>query len=347
MKKRKIAKTEHLQFNLLPYISLKDEVRIGNVLLWPFYHHKDQYIKDTSIRTQIEKFLKQYIDNSPERNPLSSLTMVSYKSPDNFRALRPIQTKEIRDAIIILCFSTILRNRSFGAFSSDDFQLLHQNFTPGDDGIATSSGSLIRTTNGGLKINEVFFATPLYINQGRNIIYNEEILKALERLQQDTKNQEFYRRVITALEWVAYSYTNVENFNYASRIVMMATAFEVLLDGFRDRWEFIKKIKKFTCNSLDEKKMRSVRIVKINNAEEEKDISFKEWWAYEFYNLRNKIVHGREVKNKDFKNRKRAQHFLLAIKFFEECLKKLLGEKGYYQYDSTDELVWAGIYSEI
>jgi len=75
--------------------------------------------------------------------------------------------------------------------------------------------------------------------------------------------------------------------------------------------------------------------------------SFKEWWAYEFYDLRSKIVHGKEIKNKDFKNRKGKEYFLLSIKFFVECLKKLLSRQNYYTYDLGDAMSWAMIDDEI
>jgi hypothetical protein len=338
------TKLKHLQFTFLPYISIKDNLKIGEVLLWPFYKKKDEYIKNPLIRSQIERFLKQYVDNSGSHNPLQNITIVSYKSPDNFKTLTKNQVRKVRDAVTILCFSTIIKNTNWCAFSSDDFQLVHQNFIPGDDGIAPTSGSFIRRTIGGLKIEEVLFITPFYISQGWDINYDEKILRALEKLQQDKKSKEFYRRIITSLEWVSYAYTNVDNFNYASRIVMMATAFEILLNGFRDRFDFMKKIKQLTWNSLDDtKKMRSTRVIK----KQKMNFSFKEWWAYEFYDLRSKIVHGKEIKNKDFKNRKGEEYFLLSIKFFVECLKKLLSKHNYYTYDFGDQILWGGIYEEI
>lgn len=333
-------------YNLLflPYISIRDDLKIGEVLLWPFYERKDEYIKTPSIRSQIERFLKQYVDNSREHRPLQNITIVSYKSPDNFKPLTKYQFRKVRDAVTILCFSTIITNTSFRAFSSDDFQLVQQNFRPGDNRIAPSSGSFITRTIAGLKIEEVLFITPFYISQHWDIDYDEKILRALEKLQQDKKNKELYRRVITSLEWVSYAYSNVDNFNYSFRIVMMATAFEILLDGFRDRFDFIGKIKQLTCNSSER---RSTRMIYYKGKRQRMRFSFKEWWAYEFYDLRSKIVHGKEIKNKDFKNRKGEEYFLLSIKFFVECLKKLLSRQNYYTYDLGDAMSWAMIDDEI
>lgn len=348
METGKKTQPRHLQFSFLPYISLRDDLKIGNVLLWSFYKNKDTYITNQLVKAQIQKLLKQYVNNSKRREPLENITTVSYKSPNNFNRLTAKQLREARDVVTILCFSTIIRNKTWCAFSSDDFQLMRQNFIPGDEGIAPSSGSFIRRTAGGLKIEEVLFVTPFYVSRGWDIDFDEKILRALEKLQQDKNNQELYRRIITSLEWVAYAYTNVDNFNYTSRIVMMATALEILLDGFRNRWDFMKKIKRYTFNEDDkDSKNRERRTIKTNKGPAEKEYSFKEWWAYEFYDLRSRAVHGDEIKDKAIRNRKGKEYFLSSIKFFEECLKKLLQAQKFYSYDLLDQMVWSRIRDDI
>jgi hypothetical protein len=347
MKTTKKTKLKQLQFTFLPHISIKDDLKIGEVILWSFYKKKDEYIKNQLIKSQIEQYLKRYVDNLGKHDPLKNITIVSYKFTNNFKPLTKIQARKIRDIVTILCFSTIIKNNNWLAFSSDDFQLVRQNFIPGDDGITPSSGSFITRKVGGLKIEEVLFITPFYVSQGWDINYDEKILKGLEKLYKDKKSKEFYKRVINSLEWVLYAYTNVDNFNYLSRIVMMATAFEILLNGFRDRFEFMKKIKQLTCNSYDTKKMKSTREIYYKNKRQRKSFSFKEWWAYEFYDLRSKIVHGEQIRSNYLKNRKGKEYFLLSVKFFLECLKKLLSQHNYYDYDYEDRILWAGIYQEI
>lgn len=344
-----------LQVGFLPYVSLKDDLKIGNVLLWSFYQKKDKYISDEVIKSQIERFLKQYVENSKGREFVKNVTIISYKTTNNFNPLTPKQLRDVKDAATMLFFSTIIRNTNSWAFSSDNFQPICQNFVPGDDLITPTSGSYRTRSVAGLKIEDALFITPFYISHGSDICYDEKFLRALEKLQQDRNNQKLYRRIMTSLEWVAYADTNVNNFNRASRIVMMATAFEILLNGFKDRFDFMKKIKKRTCNDLDDltshpfyryRRMRSTRKIHYNWRKQSKNFSFKEWWAYEFYVLRNRIVHGERIKSKDFVNRKGEDYFLLSIQFFEECLKKLLAEKKYYSYDVVAD-IWTEIYDKI
>jgi len=338
----------HLQFSFLPYITLKDELKIGDILLWPFYKKKDIYLRQETIRIQIQRLLAQYVENSKELKPLPNITILSYRSPDYLNPLTDKQLTEIRNAVTLLCFCTIIRNKSFYAFSSDDFQLFRQNFIPGDDGVAPSSGSIITRKYGGPKIDEILFIRPLRMSSGQAIIFDEEILRSLEKLQQDQQNQQLSRRIMSALEWVGYAYANTDNFNYFSRIVMMATAFEILLGGFRNRWEFIKKIKKYTCNPGDNNpRDREKRTIKNRKGFEAREYSFKEWWAYEFYGLRNRIVHGDEIGKRDIRNRKGNEYFFLSLEFFEECLKRILGQNNYYQYDPRNQIIWAGIHRKI
>jgi hypothetical protein len=339
---------KHLQFSSLPYISIKEEIRIGEVILWSFYKNKDSYIKKETIKNQVEKFLKQYIHNSKDKEPIEGITMVSYGSPNNFKRLTRKQNLELIDSVTMLCFCSLIRNKSWDGVSSDDFYLVRQNFIPGNNGIAPTSGSIIQRMDSGWDIDDVLFITPFYINKGCGLNYHKDILSALIKLQQDNNQQEVYLRILESIRWVNYSYTNVDNFNYASRIVMMSTAFEILLGGFHDRYEFIGKIKPLIYNSLDStKRMCSSRTLVWKGKKQNVTLSLKEWWAYEFYDLRSRIVHGEKTKVKDFLNRYGKAYFLLAIKFFEECLKKTLVAQDCYNYNFSDRVLWMGIYDEI
>lgn len=316
--------------------------------MWPFYKKKDTYIKQETMRIQIQRLLAQHVENSRERKPLSNIVILSYRSPHYLRPLAEEQLIKMRNAVTSLCFCTLIRNKSFYAFSSDDFQLIRQNFILGDDEIAPSSGSIITRTYGGPKIDEILFIRPLRMSSGQTIVFDERILRLLEELQQDQQNQHLSRQIMSALEWVGYAYANADNFNYFSRIVMMATAFEILLGGFRNRWEFIKKIGKYTCNPGDNNsKDREKRKIRIGKGLEAREYSFKEWWAYEFYDLRSRIVHGYEIGDRDIRNRKGNEYFFLSLEFFEECLKRILERHNYYSYGLKDQIIWAGIHRKI
>lgn len=340
-------KQKHLQICFLPYISINEEIKYGNILFWSFKKNKDKYIKDNIIREHLNKLFGRYFKKF-EEEPLENITIVSYKSHDNFKRLNSKQLNYINDAITVLGFSKIIRNKKFLAFSSDNFNLKIQNFIPGNYGIALSYGSLIIETDGGYDLNRIKFYTPIHIILNNFMDFDKDLFQAMRKLKRIKNEREIYRKIITALKWVSYSYTNIENFSPFSRIVMMSTAFEILLDGFKDRWEFIKKIVQYTCVSDDNNSInRETRNIYKNQVLRLEDYSFKEWWAYEFYCLRNNIVHGKEVKYSELNNRKKEDYFLLSIMFFTECLKKILYSEGCYNYNIPDKILWAGIRDKI
>jgi len=337
-------KKEYLQLCYLPYISINEEIRYGNILFWSFKKNKDKYLDDNIVKEHLSKLFERHFKKF-EEEPLENITIVSYKSPNNFKPLNSKQLDCIYDAVTVLGFTTIIRNKKFLAFSSDNFNLKIQNFVPGNYGIAISYGSFIRETDGGYDLDRIKFYTPFHIILNSFIDYDEQLFSSIKKLRVIKNEKELYRKIIISLNWVSYAYTNVENFNPFSRIIMMSTAFEVLLDGFKDRWEFIEKISYYTNEKEDSnKKNRAIRnIYYKREGLIPKEYSFKEWWAYEFYCLRNNIVHGEEIKYSDLVNKKNENYFSLSLMFFTESLKRILNSKGCYKYDIPDEIIWAGI----
>ena len=148
-------KADSLEFAFLPYALLRDDIKIGDVLLWPFYAKKDKYIEDQPIRSWMEQYFKQYIDPRKEKRPLKNPTIVSYKSPNNFEPFPKKQ--ELENTVTMLSFSAITKKPD--TFSSDNFQLYYQRFKQGDNRIALYSGSYIHYNDGLYKIEDLIFTT--------------------------------------------------------------------------------------------------------------------------------------------------------------------------------------------
>jgi len=335
---------KYLQFHLLPYLPLKDDLQFGKVLLWSFYRKRDEYLADELIRKQMQRYVERYVDDPVKCEPVKCVMIASYNSPDYLEPLTREQLEEMENAVHSLCFCSLLEKFPLFSVSSDNFQLLRQNFVPGDQGIAISSGSWIRSKESGMAVDEVLFVKPRYVRLPLQVCFDEKLLTALEESQKDESNTTFHRRVMRALEWVGYAYTNVDGFSYFSRIVMMATAFEILLDGFKGRPGFVDKIEGLVCFQREDTEVRSVVTKKGCHDEEH---TLKGWWASEFYELRSRVVHGNRLADDDANNSKGQKYFSLAVEFFAECLRKILNEQRYYSYDDKNEILWAGIYERI
>jgi len=61
-----------------------------------------------------------------------------------------------------LILSSVIRNDFTGAVSSENFNLITQNFQPGSDGWATRDGSYIHVQVGGLKLKNAGLRLPRF-----------------------------------------------------------------------------------------------------------------------------------------------------------------------------------------
>jgi len=62
-------------------------------------------------------------------------------------------------------------------------------------------------------------------------------------------------------------------------------------------------------------------------------------WVDKFYSLRNKIIHGSQMKNDDYVFRGKQDHFDIALIFFVFGFKKIMSSKPQIK-DTIDEVHW-------
>ncbi|OIO01809.1 hypothetical protein COY52_00540 [Candidatus Desantisbacteria bacterium CG_4_10_14_0_8_um_filter_48_22] len=323
--------------NFLPYAPVKEDIKIGKVLLWPFYKKKDEYIPDDTIKTHLEIIFKQYICTETLKS-LNEITIISLDDKIDFKELNPNEMEEVRSATSILSFCSIVNRDFSNPVSSDNFQIFLQRFKPGDDKIAPSHGSWIRHNVINLKIQDAKFITPFHICiPPFGIDYNEKILRGLEKVLMNRSKQE-EARTLRALEWFNYANINIDGFNYFTRIILMSIAFEILLGGYQGKFEFMEKVKGLMCETNE---YTVEREIPDKDGKQVKEChTDKEWFAYDFYNLRNKIVHGNKLEETNEKHSSGEFYFELAISFFKECMKKTLSTLSYYKYDAMDSILW-------
>lgn len=137
-------------------------------------------------------------------------------------------------------------------------------------------------------------------------------------------------RVFNALTWVRYAFLNADGYSYESRVVMMATAFEILFDLPRNgkEEEFARRLELL----LEVDKMGHPAIRKPNSWGALKTSTMYGWWAREFYSVRSRIVHEGVVAKSHLVNAKGAQHLLLALKMLKFCLYRLLEKRGFLMF---------------
>ena len=133
-------------------------------------------------------------------------------------------------------------------------------------------------------------------------------------------------RLKRSLEWFRMSMS--EDVSELSKIVMIMTGLETFL-------EFPQDVKKAYFADYIESKIASsefLRTKRIDKNNKEYERSLASWWAWDFYILRNIIVHGDSVKKEQLVYIDWITQRIVAILIFWECVKrfffnkKLIGE---------------------
>ena len=126
--------------------------------------------------------------------------------------------------------------------------------------------------------------------------------------------------------------------DFNTRILLLTEAFEILLD-LKERQDFRAKIHNLIGNSEEPK--RKYDIKNRGKVIATEDLTEKQIWANEFYELRNKIIHGDDTEEKDKRftssNGIDSEHFSIAVLFFVVCLEEML-EKADVGYECPDTL---------
>lgn len=130
------------------------------------------------------------------------------------------------------------------------------------------------------------------------------------------------QRVFRALEWFRLSHTDLDEVSNPNRLVMMATAFEIVLQF--PRWSgkkkefFVDQIERIVAGGRLDAPSSNLSIVAGK-------------WAGDFYKLRGDIVHGDPVSSQDLIYREWITHLVVVDLIFWECLVLLLVQWGVYQ----------------
>jgi hypothetical protein len=323
----------------LPYLPLEKEIRIGNMLFWPFHPLKGKYVNDAAILLQLEKVFRSYVDRSG--GVTQSITIASIGKPQ-FRQFSGAELDNVDSAVKILAFASMM-NIQYGYQyrNSENFQLYWQEFIPGEDMISMTHrfrrqafGGYVQKL-GPYKLEQVKFVQPESVLLAAATEISPGMLAGLEKILTRKGIDGDADRILRSLEWFYFSHFDIRDIPDTSVVVMMATAFESLLNlPFRGKThEFAKTIEHClvskagfldTAASLRTSRLLGTKTYSYTKAG---------WWAYEFYGLRSEIVHG-VTWNLMYEGKSQLE---IADLVFIEVLKRKLEEKNLFKYMPRDE----------
>ncbi len=280
---------------VMPWANLKQEVKIGKTTFWPWDKGK---VADASIGEVVQEYVRHFVDEHGKA--VSTVAVCSYEGK-GFLLPEEDGLVQMRSARDILVFSVIcpqvitsIRGCSIGLCSAERFQVMGQGLDPDRRAIYVQSG--YNTTMGDFTVSR-----PLCVAREELAQPKELLLAGFDKALSGTGPScgDLAGRLTRCLEWFRLAHAEPDQSSELSKIVMMATAFEVLLEFPKGRKShyFAQKIEEWLGNSDCVHETRSLK--SHDGEKEDHTLSKAAWWAYDFYQLRNRIVHGDRVELDD------------------------------------------------
>lgn len=289
---------EHQEVYFLPWARIPKSVCIGPVTFWPYLSEASQRINDEPTKQFLDKYFDRFVGH--EGSPKNWITICSY-GDRSFPAIDEKEIKELRNAVDVLAFIEIAskvkqavcaNDTSLGPPNADTFELSHRDIELEYPGI------IIKTrysTTFYFKPDELLFCLPYSVLQFSWGL-DEHLIKGFSKL---FSYHEQALPVFRSMEWFRRAHGSMGPMVYFSlptALIMMSIAFETLLEIERGKKTeifagIIDSIIGYEGLKKDERGY---------DGNEVTDYTLAGCWAWDFYTLRNKIVHGDEVSNEEF-----------------------------------------------
>lgn len=333
----------HRQIVFFPYLSMNgiDEIDLGYLKVWNFEKKKDEYLKDPALKTKIEKIFATQITH---HGNVRGIGVVQF--PDNdFQPLSLEQSELIQQARATLFLSFVSENNTripnansgHSMATSENFDVIYQNFTLDQDYVAETSGEIIRFSKGGYTLDKVRFQIPSFVPTPSSYRYDQEVFTELAYLK--SHKPTIYRKIVNSTQIFMEGYYNSNHLSNKARILLFMSAFEAIfsIPEKDQRKHFKLEIEKIS--KLDGEKTYINYWGKKTNPKSKELLSKKGIWAEKFYLLRNAIVHGDLIKPTDFIFEKTQEHIHIALLFFVLAVKKQF-EKSHRGFYCNYEIRW-------
>lgn len=321
----------HKQIVLLPWLGLRehDRLRWRGIAVAPWEAFAAE-LKDEALKAHIAQIVAMYRSSAALDwgGAQRGVGIVLLNAPD-FQPLTVAQTRlvhELRVALFLAAMSEGTRSvfgdhSGHSAMTTENFELVFQNFEVGRDRLSLESGVLVRLTSMGYKLSRTRFARPAYVPSPAPFSIDDGLLTALEtRLG---RHPRLVRRILRSAAIFCESYYNTPALEMSARVMLQASAFEALLElpESDQRKEFKARISTLLPSPGRRVSFLSKRRHGKWARESGSDLVF---WADRFYSLRNGLAHGDRVRATEYVFRSAQHHLLIAPQIFLACIRALL-----------------------
>ena len=242
--------------------------------------------------------------------------IVRKRTANRIGLLTEVEKERLSKVVDALSYSSHGRRR-FNALMQDNFHFATWSF-PATRAISPRVN--IRNRRYGMHVvdrKDHMIQIPLYVHHqsATESSFDTELLNAVLICAYSDADED--NRIMRAINWVNQSRTDTDSVSDYTRFMMIATAFEALLDTPESNiTRYFTKTIQFLLGSSEE----------------------LEKWSKEFYQNRSRIVHGGALPELRYGVDKHSSMLNLADIVFKQCLIRKLGLMGYWQ-DLTAEQV--------
>jgi Apea-like HEPN len=336
-----MALSPSLTVAFLPWLEVREEIAIGPFKFWPFRKCASDKIKDQNIEKHLEQVFATYVQPRPAPDqkgqtvPVHEITVVTGDAYDLSTSLATELLNQARNALAFACIDAC---GEWNWCTSDNFELIQLRFFPGTSDIGYQGGEIARIRSFGWQLGEVLFQIPIYVNNHYMAKCDADLMAALS-LAVSNANETETQTVLRALDYFVQACKNSGDVTREMRIVLMALGFEIILDlcDHTPRQDFRPKIHRFCGDSSEPTRPYEIVDDRDGHIIATEQLTHKQIWAEEFYKLRNRIVHGRQLSKDDFVFRGQS-HFKIATLFFRICVRKRLEEIAHSNYRCTETI---------
>jgi len=319
------AKRKRWAVAFMPWSPLMAEVTMGKFTAWPFYSATPARIPAGPLLEQVRGILDCYVDGS--RRPARKAAVISLHEGNGLFSPRAVPWDALGAAAAALAFASVDgsdQHLSHHSCTADNFKVNLCTFTPGTRATRMTCGAILRRT--------IFAADPQqvaaldHVNLEAHAHFDPEMLDALSVCLLKEAEEPAASRIVRSLRVWQSAYVNTEEVDSTTRILLMAVAFEILLQlGNHPRKDFRAKIHDLCRGPREPRRPYGIVNTRTGSLICQELLTYKQIWAEEFYKLRDRIVHGNPMSAESFKHGSQ-HHFWLAFLFYRVCVRKMLGQ---------------------
>jgi hypothetical protein len=309
-----------------PYLSMgnMDEIDLGFAQIWNFYKKNNDYIKDERVRSQLKLIFKMHRGHE---DPISGIGVICLGvsdcrifSDDEIKKIRDIQNLLFLGYVSEYNTEVLTSNSGHSMYTSDNFDVFLQNFVLEDDYVSERTGVIVPKLEGGWTTSELIIKRPTYVLTSSGNEPDWEFIKQLQVLEK--KRPTVFKRIMGATEIFMESYYNSPILSQNARILLITSAFEIMLNlrpGLEARKEFKKYIGDNFVLSGEKDYEYVVRGIKNKRTV---TLKKKQIWADKLFTLRNDIAHGRRIDKRRYRFNKYQSHLHISLLFFLLFIRK-------------------------